>query len=98
MELITRELVYILAKVDTSRVNIPKPGLDNTLKNVLSIVFGLLGGISLLFIIYGGIKLITSQGTPEGFNKARNTIIYAIVGLVVSMSAFVIVNFVIDQV
>lgn len=99
MELINNLLINFAAKIDNSDANIPKPALnDSTLQDILSIVFALIGGVCLLFIIFGGIKLISSQGTPEGFNKARNTIIYAVIGLVISISAFSIVTFVIEQV
>lgn len=99
MELVNRVITGLSAVIDTSEVNIPKPALnDSALQEVLSIIFALIGGISLLFIIYGGIRLIMSQGNPDAFNKARNIILYAIVGLVISVSAFSIVTFVVGRV
>lgn len=50
--------------------------------------------LSLIFIIWGGISWITSGGEKEGLEKARKKIIYAIIGLVVTLSAFFIVNIV----
>jgi hypothetical protein len=99
MEMINLFVMQLAAVIDTSETNIPRTTLNqDTLKTIMSIVFGLIGGICLLFIIFGGIKLISSQGTPEGFNKARNTIIYAVVGLIISISAFSIVTFVVGRV
>lgn len=98
MELVHRLVVGFAAQIDNSRANIPQPDLDGKFAFISSLVFGILGGIAFLYIIFGGIKMITSQGTPEGFVKARNTIIYASLGLVICISAFVIVNFVIGKV
>ncbi len=64
---------------------------------VLEIVFGLLGSISLLIIILAGIKYITSQGEPDKVARAKDTIIYAAIGLAVSLSAYGIVTFVIKN-
>jgi hypothetical protein len=50
--------------------------------------------LSLFFLIFGGIKWITSQGDKSRLDSARKTIIYAIVGLVLAFMAFFIVNIV----
>lgn len=65
---------------------------------VLKIVFGLMGTIALLIIVMGGFKYITSGGEPDKINKAKDTIIYAAVGLAVSLAAFAIVTFVVTKV
>lgn len=48
--------------------------------------------LSLAFLIWGGIKWILSGGDKHGIEGARGTIIYAIIGLVISFSAFFIIN------
>ena len=48
-------------------------------------------------IIIAGIQMISAQGQPEKVAKARNQILYAIVGLVIAISAFAIVNFVLTN-
>ena len=45
------------------------------------------------FVIYGGIQYIISQGEPEKTNNAKNTILNALVGLVIAISAAAIVSF-----
>jgi hypothetical protein len=86
------------AIVDPTKLDIPQKGLTSvTVDNVLKIVFGTLGAIALIIIIIAGIKFITSQGNPEALAKARNTIIYAAVGLAVAIGAFSIVTFVIGR-
>lgn len=50
------------------------------------------GMVAVSFVIYGGFQFILSQGNPENAKKARGTIIAALIGLVISASATVIVN------
>lgn len=53
-----------------------------------------IGGIlAIIFIIYGGIQYISSQGEPDKTNHARQTIINAVIGLVISISATIVVTY-----
>jgi uncharacterized membrane protein YuzA (DUF378 family) len=63
--------------------------------NILSVV---IGAIAVLMIIFGGFRYVTSAGSAEGTKSARQTIIYAIVGLVVVALAQIIVHFVLNTV
>jgi hypothetical protein len=51
------------------------------------------GLLAIIFVIYGGIQYITSQGEPNKTNQARQTIINALVGLVISIGATTLVTF-----
>lgn len=53
-----------------------------------------IGVISVIMIVIGGIRYATSGGDEKGVKGAKDTILYAIVGLVVALLAFAIVNFV----
>lgn len=64
---------------------------------VLQITFGIVGALAVFFIILGGLKMITSQGDPQGISQARKMIIYAAIGLAVAVSAEVIVTWVLGQ-
>ena len=55
-----------------------------TLTSFLSVLFGVLAAITVLIIVIQGVKFSTSQGDPQKATDARKSIIYAIVGLVVS--------------
>jgi uncharacterized membrane protein YidH (DUF202 family) len=66
---------------------------SNTITNVLSVIFGILGAIALLVIVIAGLRYITSAGEPQKTENAKNTIIYALIGLVVAISAEAIINF-----
>jgi hypothetical protein len=64
---------------------------------LLAIVDSLLriaGMVAVAFIIYGGIKLITSQGNPEDTARAKDTLINALIGLGVALVAVAFVTFV----
>ena len=67
----------------------------NTVINIFSWVVGV---ISVIMIIYGGFKYITSSGSNEKVSSAKNTIIYALVGLIIVALAQVIVHFVLNNV
>ncbi len=54
----------------------------------------LIGSIAVLMLIYGGIRYTTSGGNEKSVTAAKNTILYAIVGIVVAILAYAIVNFV----
>ena len=63
--------------------------------NIFSIVVGV---VSVIMIIIGGLKYITSGGDSGNVTGAKNTILYAVIGLVVVALAQFISRFVIDQV
>ncbi|MEK7620836.1 MAG: pilin [Patescibacteria group bacterium] len=68
------------------------------LKDVINIMLYLAGAIAVVMIVVGGIRYITSDGDPGAASKAKNTIIYALVGLVIAVMSYSIVNFVIGRV
>lgn len=67
-------------------------GLVRRLINLL--LFGL-GITAVVMIIIGGLKYVTSRGDPANVKSAKDTVLYAVVGLVVALFAYAIVNFVI---
>lgn len=68
------------------------------LQIILQVTFGILAVVAVIIIVIGGIQILTSQGNPEQVNKARNTVIYAVIGLVVVLSAEAIVTFVLGKI
>jgi len=64
---------------------------------VINIILFILGIISVIMIIIGGIRYTTSNGDASGIQSAKNTILYAVVGLVIALLAFAIVNFLVSQ-
>lgn len=66
-----------------------------TIVNVLSMLVGI---VAVIMIIAGGFKYITSSGDSGNIQSAKNTIIYALIGLVIAVSAKVITGFVLSKV
>lgn len=60
-------------------------------RNILTIAFGLIGAVALIYIMIGGLNYIYSSGEPQKAKQAKETIIYALIGLVVAVSAETIV-------
>ncbi len=74
---------------------IPKGGITVTssvIGNAVTIMLIIAAILSLIFLILGGIRWITSGGDKQKVASARSRITYAIVGLVVAMGAFFIIN------
>ena len=77
---------------------IPKVNAGTSeLQSILSITFGIVAAIAVLIIVIAGFKYVTSTGKSENAARARETIIYAVVGLVISLSAEAIVAFVLSK-
>lgn len=94
------------ANVDKVQGGIDKIGGDeagNTgadfsklLKSIINILLFLIGAIAVIMIIVGGIRYVTSAGDQSAVTGAKNTILYAIVGLVIAVMSYAIVNFFLD--
>ncbi len=69
--------------------------LKNYIKNVLNVLFIAIGVIAVFMIIYSGIIYMTAAGDPGKIATAKKSIMYAIVGLVIAIMAYAIVNFII---
>lgn len=71
--------------------------LGDRLKLIVNILLYLLGAIAVIMIVIGGIRYTTSNGDSSSITGAKNTILYAVVGLIIAMLAYAIVNFVVGQ-
>ena len=71
--------------------------VNDTISLALNIFSAIVGIIAVVMIIVGGVKYITSQGESANITSAKNTILYALVGLVVVALAQVIVRFVLQR-
>jgi multisubunit Na+/H+ antiporter MnhB subunit len=57
----------------------------------------LIGAVSVIMLIIGGIRYTISQGDSSAVTSAKNTILYAIIGIIVALLAYAIVNFVLGS-
>ncbi|MDB5186541.1 MAG: hypothetical protein JWM07_13 [Candidatus Saccharibacteria bacterium] len=69
-------------------------GVFNTITNVLLFV---VGAISVIMIIIGGLRYVVSGGDSTNVSAAKNTILYAMVGLIIALLAYAIINFVLTN-
>ena len=70
---------------------------SDQLQQILSIVFGVLGALAVLMIVISGLRFVVAHGDPQEVAKARKTILYALAGLVVALSAEGIVALVLGR-
>ena len=68
--------------------------LNEVIKRIVNTIIFVIGIVAVVMIILGGINYATSQGDPSKVKKGKDTILYGIIGLVVALLAFAIVNFV----
>ncbi len=73
----------------------PTVTLQQQIQNVTNVLLFIIGAIAVIVIIFGGIKFITSDGDASKIKSARETILYAVVGVVIAIIAYAIVNWVI---
>lgn len=81
-------------RLDPTKMNIPQSSPDKVLDNVLGLVYWVGGITAVIVIIIAGIIYTTSGGDAQNVKKAKDAILYAVVGLVVIMMAFVITTYV----
>jgi len=70
--------------------------VNGIIKTIVEVLLTAVGAISIIMIVIGGILFALSSGDAQKAAKARSTILYAVVGLIVSVFASAIVNFVFD--
>lgn len=71
---------------------------EDSIINIINAIIGVLGLVAVVIIIVGGIQYMTSTGDAGKVKKAKDTILYGVIGLVICVLAFAIVNFVISNI
>lgn len=86
-------------KTDADGKDCDKGGSDLTgiFRTVANILLFLVGAIAVIMLIIGGFRYVASNGDANAVKGAKDTILYALIGIVVAFLAFAAVNFVIDQ-
>ncbi len=82
---------------DACTTGLPQTSTDHALQTALTIAFGIIGVIAVIIVVIGGLQFVTSQGDPQAAARARMTIIYAVIGLAIAISAEAIVAFVLNK-
>ncbi|HRC28444.1 MAG TPA: pilin [Candidatus Saccharimonas sp.] len=71
--------------------------VSSFVKTIVNVLLTILGSIAVIMIVIGGIRYTVSNGDTSAVTGAKNTILYAVIGLIVAIMAYAIVNFVIDN-
>jgi hypothetical protein len=69
-------------------------GIFQTITNVMLFV---IGAVSVIMLIIGGIRYVVSGGDSSAVTSAKNTILYAVIGIVVAILAYALVNFIVTS-
>lgn len=78
---------------------VPNTSASNLqLNQIIGVVLYIVGGISILMFIISGVMLIMSEGNAQKVATARKTILYTVVGAIISASALTIVDIVLGSV
>jgi len=76
----------------------PGPSVESTIRSVIDILSRIVGIVAVIMLIVGGFKYITAGGDSGNIQTAKNTIIYALVGIVIVAMAQAIIYFVLNEV
>lgn len=91
----------VIDKLELDGPTTPDPGILDAdrglLSSVLGVVFGGVGALSVLYASISGLRYVLSGGDPQKTAMAKDGLLYAIIGLFISLSGFAIVRFVINQ-
>ena len=78
---------------------LPQSSADQSnINRILTDLFITLGAVAFLMLVIAGMRYIFARGNPEAITRARNMIIYSLVGLIIAASAAAIVNVVLGRV
>ncbi|MFI5271283.1 MAG: hypothetical protein ACHQT9_04535 [Candidatus Saccharimonadales bacterium] len=92
-------LIYINHYLALSGNSLPQPNADSSsIQTVLTITFGVIGAMAVLMVAISGLRYILSDGDPQKISRAKNSIIYALVGVAIAIAAEAIVHFVLFRV
>lgn len=64
--------------------------------NIAKFIFAIIGTLAFVMFVYGGFTMILAFGSSEKFQKGRDILIAAVVGMIIAFGAYIIVNFVLD--
>jgi hypothetical protein len=70
--------------------------LDNV-KNIINVMLLIIGVVAVIMLIVGGFRYVLSNGNEKAVSGAKDTILYAVIGIVVALLSFAIVNFVLAR-
>lgn len=91
-------LAAISIKADDIGLPHSTPTVGAALSIVVNTLIFLIGMLSVVMIIVGGIKIVVSNGDPARYKSGRDTITYAVVGIILALIAYSVVIFIASNV
>ena len=95
---VLEQIAFYAAKITISAkdINVPTTtaNVGVGMVNIVKVLIGVIGMLAIVAIIAGGIQFALSTGNSKRVQQARETIIYAVVGLVVAIAAYAVVTFI----
>lgn len=83
---------------ECQQANASGTGFTNLIAKIINIISVIVGAVAVIMIIWGGFRYVTSAGNDSSVSAAKNTILYAIIGLIIVALAQLIVRFVLGGV
>jgi len=94
-------ILHLLAaaavKIKTSDVNIPHPTAVSVFNGVISGIYFIVGAVAVVIIILSSFTFASGSYDPAKIAKAKNAILYSVIGLIVVIMAFAITQFIIGR-
>lgn len=72
-------------------------GDSGVITTVINVLLFIIGALAVIMLIWGGIRYTTSGGNQQAVTSAKNTIVYAVIGLVVAIFAWALVNYIVND-
>lgn len=73
-------------------------GPEGIFNQITSVALGIIGAVSVIMLIWGGLRYIISGGDSKKITDAKNTILYAIIGLIIALLSYAIIKFVLNSI
>lgn len=78
--------------VDCTIVNGTETAVQNNVTNIINLAIYILGGVSVLMVVIGGIRMAIANGDTGNIKAGKDTILWAVIGLIVALLSYTIVN------
>lgn len=85
----------VLGGAKCARTGEQKGDIGNVIQDITNVLLFIIGAVAVIMIIVGGIRYTISNGDSSQITAAKNTILYGVIGVIVALLAFAIVNFVV---
>ena len=94
---LSSSMVFAQSIFPTAPQGVPQTPLRQMITQISSVILLLVGGVAVLFLIVGGFQYITASGNPDQVQRAKLTIMYSIIGIVICLLSYTIIYFVLQQ-